>query len=290
MDWDKLKMFYMVAESGTFTSAAEKLNLSQSAISRQINILEEMIGAQLFIRQPRGLLLTEKGQKLFHTTHNVFSQLNDAEKKIEEKKTVAAGKLTINTTVSFGSLWLAPRLKQFAKDYPQIKVHLIVSDDPLDLTLREADIAIRPQIIDRPDLIQKQFISHQLKIYASQKYLDEWGTPQTAEDLVKHRLITFGEDSTQPFQNVNWLLYISSKNGIVYDSYMQINNTFGILQAIKTGSGIGALPDFIAEKEDLVQILNHVSGPIVQNYIVYPRQVREFKKITLFRDYLLSLV
>src|SRR6266436_5399336 len=142
MDWDKLRVFHAVAEAGSFTHAGESLNLSQSAVSRQISALEESLSVPLFHRHARGLILTEQGELLFRTARDVFSKLAMTEGLLSESKDRPKGPLKIQTTVAFGSTWLTPRIREFLDLYPEIQVSLVVDDAELDLSMREADVAI----------------------------------------------------------------------------------------------------------------------------------------------------
>ena len=198
MDWDKLRVFHAVAEAGSFTHAGEALNLSQSAVSRQISALEESLSVPLFHRHARGLILTEQGELLFRTAREVFAKLAMSESLISESKDRPKGPLKITTTVAFGSIWLTPRIREFLDLYPEIQVSLVVDDSELDLSMREADVAIRMSPPRQPDLIQRHLVSVQVHIYGTQDYLKKHGTPQRPEDLDEHRLIVYGEDSRPP--------------------------------------------------------------------------------------------
>ena len=206
MDWDKLRVFHAVAEAGSFTHAGESLNLSQSAVSRQISALEESLSVPLFHRHARGLILTEQGELLFRTAREVFAKLSMAEGLISESKDRPKGPLKITTTVAFGSSWLTPRMREFLDLYPDIQVTLVIDDSELDLSMREADVAIRMSPPRQPDLIQRHLVSVPSHVYAAPDYIKKHGMPQQAEDLDKHRLIVYGEDARPPVQNVNWLL------------------------------------------------------------------------------------
>jgi DNA-binding transcriptional LysR family regulator len=153
MDWDKLRVFHAVAEAGSFTHAGESLNLSQSAVSRQISALEESLSVPLFHRHARGLILTEQGELLFRTAREVFAKLSMAEGMISESKDRPKGPLKITSSVAFGSTWLTPRIREFLDLYPEIQVTLVVDDSELDLSMREADVAIRLSPPRQPDLI-----------------------------------------------------------------------------------------------------------------------------------------
>ena len=122
MDWDKLKIFHAVAEAGSFTSATVNLNLSQSAISRQIQSLEDDLKVKLFERHARGLTLTENGEYVFKTAHEVISKLKEVETSLGDKKNKPSGKLTVTTVVSFGTTWLTPRIQEFMELNPEIEI------------------------------------------------------------------------------------------------------------------------------------------------------------------------
>ena len=170
MDWDKLRVFHAVAEAGSFTHAGEALNLSQSAVSRQISALEESLSVPLFHRHARGLILTEQGELLFRTAREVFAKLAMSESLISESKDRPKGPLKITTTVAFGSIWLTPRIREFLDLYPEIQVSLVVDDLELDLSMREADVAIRMSPPRQPDLIQRHLVSVQVHIYGAPEY------------------------------------------------------------------------------------------------------------------------
>ena len=143
LDWDKLRIFHTAAESGSFTHAAEKLNMSQSAVSRQISALEEDLSLKLFIRHARGLVLTEVGEQLFRTAHRMHWELQQVETQMSESQDVPTGPLLVNTTVGIGSTWLSSRINEFLLLYPDIQIEIKLNDAELDLAMREADVAIR---------------------------------------------------------------------------------------------------------------------------------------------------
>jgi DNA-binding transcriptional LysR family regulator len=291
MDWDKLRVFHAVAEAGSFTHAGESLNLSQSAVSRQISALEESLSVPLFHRHARGLILTEQGELLFRTAREVFAKLAMAEGLISESKDRPKGPLKITTTVAFGSIWLTPRIREFLDLYPEIQVSLVVDDSELDLSMREADVAIRMSPPRQPDLIQRHLVSVQVHIYASTEYIQKYGMPQRSEELEEHRIIVYGEDARPPVPGVNWLLEVGVKSGQDRRPILTVNNTYGMLRAIMSGLGVAALPDFVAnEHSGLVRILPEVSGPPNEAYFVYPEELRTSKRISVFRDFLLRKV
>ena len=143
LDWDKLRVFHAVAEAGSFTHAGETLNLSQSAVSRQIQALEEALQVPLFHRHARGLILTEQGETLNRSVREVFAKLAMTEALLTESRERPTGRLKVTTTTGFGAMWLAPRLRRFFEAHPDVQLTLLLDDSDLDLAMREADVAIR---------------------------------------------------------------------------------------------------------------------------------------------------
>ena len=293
MDWDKLRVFHAVAEAGSFTHAGEVLNLSQSAVSRQISALEESLNLPLFHRHARGLILTEQGELLYQTARDVFSRLAMTEAMLTESRERAQGPLKITTTVAFGSLWLTPRIKDFLDSFPEIAVTMVLFDGELDLAMREADIAIRMMPPRQPDLVQRHLLSMNYSVYASPAYLEKHGVPKSPDDLDHHKIIVYGDDSrvSAPVSDVNWLLEAGASPDRPRRPVLEVNNIYGIYRAVKSGLGIAAMPDYLSSETDtLVHILPELKGPKIDAYFVYPEELRNSKRITVFRDFLLSKI
>ena len=193
MDWDKLRIFHAAAQAGSFTHAGETLNMSQSAVSRQVSALEQDLGVPLFHRHARGLILTEQGEHLFRTANDVMQQARGgampASPRAAEKPT---GTLRVTTTVGLGSTWLTDRIHEFLDLYPDVSLQLILDDEELDLAMRQADVAIRLRQPMQPDLIQRRLFTVHMHLYAAPSYLERFGQPKTIADLDNHRIVTFG--------------------------------------------------------------------------------------------------
>lgn len=291
MDWDKLRVFHAVAEAGSFTHAGEKLNLSQSAVSRQISALEESLNVALFHRHARGLILTEQGELLYKTARDVFSRLSMTEAQLSESKEKAQGPLKVTSTVAFGSTWLTPRIREFLQQHPEINLTLLIDDNELDLSMRQADIAVRMSVPRQPDLIQRHLMTVRFHIYGSVDYLKRRGIPETVEDLADHDLIIYGEDTRAPVQNVNWLMGLGGGTAANRKVILRVNNQYAIYRAVRSGLGLAALPDYMVDTNlNVVKVLPDVAGPTVETYFVYPEELRHSKRITVFRDFLIKKV
>jgi len=292
MDWDKLRVFHAVAEAGSLTHAGDVLNLSQSAVSRQVSALEATLNVPLFHRHARGLILTEQGELLFREAHDVYNKLALVQQRISNTKHSPEGPLTITTTVAFGSVWLTPRMAEFLNRYPGIEVSLILSDLDLDLSMRGADVAIRMSPPTQGDLIQRHLMNMPFKNFASPEYLKQYGIPKTPGDLDQHKLIVYGEDAHPPIEKVNWLLDVGlKKDQKPRQAALRVNSIYGIFRAVEGGLGIGALPDYMQrESSKLVEVLPEMVGPHIDAYFVYPEELKNMKRIAVFRDYLIRRI
>lgn len=287
MDWDKLRTFHTVATAQSFTRAGELLNLSQSAISRQISALEEGLQVALFHRHARGLLLTEQGEILFRTVSDVFTRLAAAENALLESKERPRGPLKITAPVAIGTTWLTPRMREFCEAYPDIAVTLLVDDRELDLTMREADIAIRLFPAKQPDLIQKQLTTLNNSLYASNDYLRVHGVPRNAQDLQNHKMITYGEETKLPFAEVNWILKAGMKGHQERVPAFRVNSLFGIMKAVESGIGIAGLPDYMVHKvPHISKVLPELKGPLTDVYIMYSVELRNSKRVKFFKEFI----
>jgi DNA-binding transcriptional LysR family regulator len=288
MDWDKLRVFHAVAEAGSFTHAGETLNLSQSAVSRQISALEENLQVPLFHRHARGLILTEQGESLNRTVREVFAKLAMTEALLTESKEKPAGRIKVTTTVGFGSSWLAPRLQKFLEMYPDVTMSLLLDDTDLDLAMREADVAIRMHAPKQPDLVQRHLMQIHWVVVAHPDYLAQAGTPARPEDLDDHKLILFG-DYRPPVADINWLAEAGRRAGSPRRALLEVNSMHAMAMAIRSGLGIGVLPDWMTgELDGLVRLLPEMKAPKVDVFFVYPEELRNSKRVAVFRDFLLA--
>jgi len=291
MDWDKLRVFHAVAEAGSFTHAGEMLRLSQSAVSRQISALEESLDTPLFHRHARGLVLTEQGEMLLRAVREITGKLRQTEALITESKAKPEGPLRITCTIGLGTTWLAPRIKEFVDRYPHIDLTMIMTDSDLDLTLREADVAIRVTPPTQPDLIRRNLMTIHFHVCGSTEYLKKHGIPKTAKDLDKHRLIVFGEEFRPTMPQSQWLLTADADPAKPRRPALRENSVLGIFQSMRSGLGLAIVPDYMTEKaSDIVRVLPEFEGGAVDGFFVYPEALRHSARVGVFREFLLQKV
>ena len=289
MDWDKLRIFYKVANAGSFTRASDTLNLSQSAISRQISSLEQEVGVPLFHRHARGLILTEQGEILFGAAEDVTDKLEVAAGQLSDFRGTPKGPLRVTTTVGLGSAWLAIRMHEFIDLYPDIQVELMLDNTELDLGMRQADCAIRLRQPQQPDLIQRRLFTVHFHVFASEDYITRFGAPKSVEDLNKHRLIVWGEGTPSYLSDVNWMLTAGMPPGKNRKPVLKINSILAIKRAVQRGAGIALLPDYSVEDDTgLVPVMTETNVPSFDTYFAYSAELKNSARLAAFRDFLLT--
>ena len=283
MDWDKLRIFHAVADAGSLTHAGDKLNLSQSAVSRQVRGLEEQLNTNLFHRHARGLILTEQGELLFDATTAMTKRLDTAAARIRDSEEEVFGELRVTTTTGFGTLWLAPRLSKLYDKYPELKVDLMLEERVLDLPMREADVAIRFKEPSQADLVRKRLMTVRMCLYATPKYLEANGTPQAMAEMSDHRLICQNTDSDQVGAGLNLIQELMLND---LKSLLTVNNYFGVLQGVLHDLGIGVLPDYVTQDSPhLVRVLPDIQSAEVPVFLAYPEELRQSKRVAAFKDF-----
>lgn len=291
MDWDRLRIFHAVAEAGSFTRAGDVLNLSQSAVSRQISGLEDSLETPLFHRHARGLMMTGQGEILYNTVHEVFGKLALTEAKLRESKDRPVGDLRITATLSLGLSWLSKHIADFSEAYPDIDVRLILQDSELDLSMRQADVAIRLSQPTQQDLVMRPLFEVHHHLYASERYISERGKPNCVADLDNHRLISFDATDFIPPHNTHWLLNAGRDKNNARTPYISINNQIAIKHVVQAGAGIALLPDFMVyERDQLEQLYLDEDCPTISTYFVYPEELRHVRRIQVLRDFILERV
>jgi DNA-binding transcriptional LysR family regulator len=289
MDWDKLRIFHAAAEAGSFTHAGESLRMSQSAVSRQVSSLEKDLGIPLFHRHARGLVLTEQGEILYRTASDVLNRLQTAETLLSDSTTKPAGDLRITSSVSLGAVWVTQRIREFIDVYPDIRLELILNDEPVDLSMRVADVAIWAREPLQSDLIRRPLFSMQVHAYASATYIRRFGAPQRVEDLDNHRLVSFMGNPPPHLVRINQLETLGREGREPRTPVFRASTVLACKYAVRSGIGVGLIPDYLVEEEkDLVPVLRDLEITRLPVYFVYPEELKNAKKVQVFRDFVVA--
>lgn len=289
MDWDKLRIFHAAAEAGSFTHAGESLRMSQSAVSRQVSALERDLRVALFHRHARGLVLTEQGEMLFRTASEVMNKLHTAETLLSDATGKPTGDLRITAPIGLGTVWVTQRIREFMELYPDIRVELILNDDQLDISMREADVAIWTREPEQSDLIRRSLGTMRVRAYASTHYVKKFGAPQSVEDLDHHRIISYGGTPAQHLSAIRWLETAGLDGRAPRVPAFRANSVVALKYAIRSGVGVGLIPEYLTEEEsELVPLLTDVELPTMPILFVYPEELKTSKKVQVLRDFLVS--
>ena len=289
MDWDKLKVFHAAAEAGSFTHAGERLGLSQSAVSRQVSALEGDLNVSLFHRHARGLILTEQGELLYRTAHEVFMKLEAARTKLTDSRERPNGELKVSTTPGIGVHWLTPRLGRIPRSLSRHPDHA----DHHRRRTRSGDARGRrrhpsaPADPARPHSAQAVLGAFPRLRLARLSQALRHAAPH--EELDKHRIILLGGAVPAHFANRRWLLEVSREAKNARVPQLTINNVLGLLRACQRGLGVAMLPDYLVEENGgLVQLFGEADTLALDAYFVYPEELKSVARIQVFRDFLVA--
>jgi DNA-binding transcriptional LysR family regulator len=289
MDWDKLRIFHAAAEAGSFTHAGDILRMSQSAVSRQVSALEKDLGIALFHRHARGLVLTEQGEMLFRTAAEVMNKLQTAETLLSETTTRPTGDLRITAPAGLGTIWVTQRLREFMELYPDIRVEMILNDEQIDISMREADVAIWTREPEQADLIRRPLFTMRVRAYASTYYVRRFGAPHSLDQLDRHRFVSYSGTPAQHLSVIRWLETAGRDGKEPRVPVFRANNVVALKYAIRAGIGLGLIPDYLTEEEtELVPVLNEVQLPTMPIIFVYPEELKTSKKVQVLRDFLVA--
>ncbi|HRK23783.1 MAG TPA: LysR family transcriptional regulator [Beijerinckiaceae bacterium] len=289
MDWDKVRIFHAAAAAGSLTKAGDVLGLSQSAVSRQVSALEGELKVPLFHRHARGLVLTEQGELLFRAARDLVQKLEQTQAQLMDSRQKPDGLLKVTANVGLGAHWLTPRLEEFIEQYPDIRLEIILTDDELDLAMREADVALRLREPIQGDLIRRKLFTVHFHAFASPDYLKRYGQPRLPVDLDQHRLLAFGGDIPSYLKNLNWHLTAGRDASGPRVPALTVNSLTSLMRGAQRNAGIAVLPDYLVEPNTgLVQVLASESMPQLECFLVFAEALKGGARVQAFRDFIVA--
>lgn len=218
-----------------------------------------------------------------------MTKLQTAETLLADSTSQPSGDLRIAAPVGLGTVWLTQRLREFMDLYPEIRVELILNDDQINISMREADVALWTREPDDADLIRRPLFSMKVRAFASSPYIRRFGAPQSLEDLAKHRIISYTGNLAHLLPAISWLEAAGLEGQEPRTPALRANSVVAIKYGIRAGIGIGMIPDYLTEGEgDLVPVLTDVEPPSMPILFVYPEELRSTKKIQVLRDFLVA--
>ncbi len=282
LDWSTLRDFLSVAKTGSLSRAAQALKISQPTLSRRIAALETQLGARLFVRTPRGLLLTDDGEAVLEGARRVEQEALAIERKADASQQSLTGTVRISLTEGLGTMWLPPKLAAFHEQHPGLCVELLVENRAVDLVRREADIAVRMFRPNQPDLIAKHVGDVVMGLYATKSYLKKHGRPERAEDLKNHTLVGFEEGlsrnpAVQRFESM------FSLDKIIHRS----SSFIGQLAGTRAGIGLGVHDCFMADAvPELERLMPRHFQHKLEAWLVTHPDVRRSARIRAVYDFI----
>ncbi|WP_421708332.1 LysR family transcriptional regulator [Algihabitans sp.] len=284
---NEMEIFVRVVQAKSFSAAARALDLSPSAVSKQIGRLEDRLGARLLNRTTRQLSLTEVGQAFYQRAERIIADIVEAEQAVGDLHAAPRGLLRVNAPVAFGRLHMAPLLPKFLESYPEISVELTVNDRFVDLIEEGMDLALRIGELADSSLIAKRLAPNHRVVCAAPAYLAARGTPRLPADLQKHNCMTY----TFRTNRHDWRL---EKDGVAeavtVSGNLETNYAEVLMAAALAGSGIVLLPLWLAGPQltsgELVEVLPDWQAQDSAIYAVYPHARHLSPKVRVFVDFL----
>lgn len=290
-NWDKAKHFYHVAKSGSISGAAKFLNMQPSALSRRMSDLESDLRCQLLIRQSRGIEITRKGEEFLEIVERTYHDLRN----FNYNNTVMSHngqkrKIRISTTHAVAAYMLGDILVEYNKINSQIVFEIITDDQLLDILINEVDIAIRPHEKEIKGIKQDYAFVLEKKLYASDSYINEYGEPKTATDLINHHVISHAHPNDYPYSNLEWILKIGMVSGEIKKPIFTTTSLENAVIAAEKGLGIlGSYQQMkIIKNSNLKNILPEISDQPVKWYLIYPEILNKDQEIIKFKKFVLS--
>lgn len=275
--------FVRVAELGSYTRAAESLDLSRTRISRQVMALEESLGARLIQRTTRRLHLTEAGERYLLRAQSILQALDEAAAEVGQGNSDVRGRLRVNGPMSFGTRYLAPLVAQFMQSHPALEVRLDLNDRRVDLLEEGYDVAIRIGSLPDSSLVARRLTRCRLLFCASPEYLACYGQPRHINALTEHRCLRYrsGQNSA------DWQF---ASQSLAVDGPLESNNGDVLTHAAEAGLGIAQQPSFLVTESiangRLVPILTQEPAVLLDVHALYPARRYLPTKVERFIDLL----
>lgn len=281
-DWNDLKSFLAVAESGSTLSAAQALRVSQTTVARRIAALEEATGLSLFERRQAGYALTPVGEAMLASALAVRDAADRFGEAAGAKSRDAGGTVSVSTMEIFAVTILPPILRDLRAAHPGIHIHLDTSDEPRDLSSGATDIAIRSS--KQPTgagLVGRRIADNPWTVYSSRDYADRHGVPHTREELATHPFIGGGGGVWEPY--LAWLRQYGLEDSVV----MQYDTASGLLAGVRAGMGLTILPAFLADREpDLIRCIPPKAEDTTGLWLLTHERLRRVPRIRIVLDFL----
>ncbi|CAN7152238.1 LysR substrate-binding domain-containing protein [Variovorax paradoxus] len=287
-----IELFCLAAETGGFTSAALAAGVTPAAVSRSISRLEKRLGLRLFVRTTRSVRLTDAGRTYFAQCQQALAQLADAEREVMGQQAQPSGTLRISVPTTYGHHRILPLLPAFRERFPDIRLHVHLSNRNIDFVEEGYDMAVRVRAQPDSTLIARHLEDAGLVVVATRKYLKKAGTPRTLDDLAAHECIQFELPSSG--RRISWLFKENGKDREVFadSAYSCSDDVLGGVTLAKSDAGLFQTYRFVVEKEladgSLVEVLKPFAGRSRPYTLLYPDGRHVPLRMRVFIDFLMA--
>ena len=286
--FEDLQAFVTVVEAGSFTAAAERLDIAKSAISRRVSALEERLGVQLLRRTTRRLNLTDTGRSFYEHSARILADLEEAEAAVAQEHGELRGNLRVAIPLSFGLRHMCKPIADFSRAHPRVTFDLDLNDRRIDLIAEGVDLAVRIGRLADSTLIARKLFEARTVVCAAPSYLEQRGMPETPEDLVDHDCLVYG-NLPDPGR---WVCTDSEgqRHSIEVNVTMTASSGDFLCAAASEGLGLALQPTFIAgetiSRGELIPLLTDYEWPVSPAYAIYPPTRHLSYRVREFIDFL----
>jgi molybdate transport repressor ModE-like protein len=285
-NWDGYRVLLAVVEQGSFSAAARHVGLSQPTVGRHVAALETSLGVRLVVRRKRGVALTPAGEQMIDDVRRMAQAADAASQHGAQDIKEVDGVVRISCSETLGTLWLTHRLRPLAERHPRLRIELGIDNAIVDLSKRDADIAIRLARPKQPGLVARRFGRLGFGLFASPAYLDARGTPRRIQDLGKHDLVGTASRGPSP-SFVRWLEQLVPRERFV----LSTNSLLAQQEAARAGWGIALAPSHLLEGDPrLRRVLPRAKPPGLDLWLVTHEDVRKSARVSVVHDALGALL
>lgn len=284
LDWDDVRYLLAIQRQGSLERAARTLRTNATTVGRRLAQLERKLGAKLFDRTTRGLVMTDTGKRSMAHAEQMEQAAFALARVAATDDQRHEGVVHITTTEAIATRFLMPHLPQLRARHPGIDLVLTCAERRLDLSKREADIALRLTRPDEPDIVAKRLFRVELSLYAAAAYLAKRGRPSEPDDWRDHDLLAFAEGRASRPEN-DWLSRNCPRGRVVFRS----SSVAALYDAAQIGLGVGLLPALVAERDPALLRLATPEPPQPRHvWLAYHRDLAPSPRARAVIDFLIE--
>ncbi len=280
LDWSLLQSFLAVAETGSLSAAARRLGASQPTVGRHIQTLEDQMGVALFVRQAKGMALSDEGRRMVDPARRMAHSASQMSLNALGATKEIKGPVRVTASVFTTHYQLAPIFADIRAKHPEIEIEVVANDASENLLFREADIAVRMYRPEQLDVVTRHLGDFGLGLYAAKSYLNRAGTPHTFHDLTDHDLVGYdrSEDLIRGMRAYGW--------EVTRDSFaVRCDHHAVYWQLVRAGAGIGVVQTSIADNEpNVVKLLPDLELPGLPVWLTAHQAIRRSPRVAIVWD------